>query len=160
MAPILVTVAVIVGATVTASASTARFASPSVDPISVHIGKLVKSCEANGKLCSPGLNRTVTISFVSHEKLAAGVSWYEMNLRFMNTGPCPVDQGGMGGPTTPSALRVGQRATWSNEIIDCPRVVYGAIVYDTSRAPHTHVVVPHVGGIDGALVGTFSFRMT
>jgi hypothetical protein len=160
VALIFVTVVVVVATTVAASASTAPFTSPSVDPISVHIGKLVKSCEANGKLCSPGLYRTVTISFVSHQKLAAGLSWYEINLRFMNTGPCPVDQGGMGGPTTPSALQAGERATWSSEIINCPRVVYGAIVYDTSRAPHTHIVVPHVGGIDGALVGTFSFRMT
>lgn len=141
-------------------ASTARLTSPRVGPITVRVGKPIRECDSNGKNCNPWRYLPVTVTFVARANLAAGVSWYEFNLSYTPTGPCPVQQGGSGGPASPYHLRAGQRATWADDIIDCPRIVHGAIVYDTSTARHTNQYVPNIGYIDGVLVGTFSFRMS
>lgn len=156
-------VAVTVAALAVAASSTVagtRFTSPRLGPITVRVGKPVKECDSHGKNCNPWRYLPVTVTFVARANLAAGVSWYEFNLNFTPTGPCPVQQGGSGGPASPFRLHAGQRATWADDIIDCPRIVHGAIVYDTSTAPHTNQYVPNIGYVDGALVGTFSFRMS
>ncbi|MGH2850205.1 MAG: hypothetical protein ACRDLP_06275 [Solirubrobacteraceae bacterium] len=143
-----------------ALAGPAPFTSPRIGAITVRIGRPVRECDKNGTNCDPQRYRPVTITFVARANLEAGVSWYELNLTFTSTGPCSVEQGGTGGPSTPYHLRAGQRARWVDDIVDCPRIVHGAIVYDTSTAPHTGRYVPNVGYIDGALVGTFSFHMS
>ena len=143
-----------------ALASEARLTSPPVAPITVRVGKPFQECDSHGKNCSPWHYRSLTVSFVARANLSPGVSWYELTTRFTPTGSCFVQQGGEGGPANPYHLRAGQRATFSDDIPDCPRIVHGAIVYDTNTAPHSHQYVPNIGPIDGVLVGTFGFRMS
>lgn len=152
-------VLVLVTAPGVGAAGAASLTSPRVGPITVRLGKPVRECGPHGNDCGPWPDLPVAVTFIARENLAPGLSWYEFNLRFTPTGPCPVDQGGMGGPATPSHLHAGRLATWANDIIDCPRIVHGAIVYDTNTAPHSHQYVPGVGAIDGVLVGTFTFSM-
>ena len=155
-----VSVAALVVAASSTLASAARFTSPRVGRITVRVGKPFRECDSNGKNCNPWHYRAVTVSFVARANLAPGVSWYEFTLSYTPTGSCFVDQGGQGGPASPWTLRAGQRTASTFDLPDCPRIVHGAIVYDTSTAPHTNQYVPHVGYIDGVLVGTFSFRMS
>jgi hypothetical protein len=127
-------------------------------PISVKTGKVVADCGPSGKSCGwPEL--LVTISFTSRVAISNGSNWYEFNTQFTPDGTCSHGHNdGLGGRIT-GDIPAGQRTHLTFGISNCPGVVHGDVVYDSTTGRHTNQDVPGVGYIDGLLVGTFSFHM-